>query len=83
MPGLCSTCDREWSSYKECHCVTCHLQFSTLHNFDLHMDRWYGCIDQAGMCDAGLVIQQRSDGPVYVGEGDRDFSFLNIRRYQD
>lgn len=76
MAGACGGCDREWTGYAECHCTACHEHFSTVRNFDLHQDKYNGCIDQAGISDAALVIQERSSGPVWVGEGEWDPAVL-------
>lgn len=67
MPGLCGGCTREWSGMAECHCSYCHEHFSTIRNFDKHIDK-NGCIDPNILTT--LVTQGRASGVVWVEEGE-------------
>jgi hypothetical protein len=64
------TCGRAWTSLTECHCRTCHRQFSNVTAFDRHQPARGGCPDPAtrrGPDGApALSAVQRADGVVWV-----------------
>jgi hypothetical protein len=44
MTGTCG-CGRTWTSLTECHCRTCHRQFTSVTAFDRHQPGRYRCPD--------------------------------------
>lgn len=36
MAHTCRGCDYEWNGFRQAHCSSCHLTFSTPGNFDEH-----------------------------------------------
>lgn len=72
-PGSCR-CGRRWDSPTVAHCSLCHVQFSTVQNFDAHQPSRRGCEDPATLTRTrrdGRVVPllkqvERADGLTWV-----------------
>ena len=61
-PSTCPRCGRQWESYREAHCASCHAHFTGVGAFDQHFEHGR-CADPAAR---GLSPAERHYGTVWT-----------------
>ena len=73
--GRCPDCKREWTTFGEAHCASCHEHFGSDYAFDRHRTADFTCVPvedfgtPRGKAQKPLLVQiERASGVCWVSE---------------